>query len=193
MITASVTISRTGLGLKDLTKTLTRIQSKAAKVGILQSTADRDNSNLAQGSTGLRNNNADVGFANEFGSVTGWRAISRDAGYLPGLGLGRDEIHGDSIPERSFLRGPLATHLMDRAGLIGKGVLSSVSGQDFPEGAVEILGVAGVQTVHEAFDTRGFGLWPSNSPEVVAFKGRDDPLHATGQLHNSIAFETVAA
>lgn len=183
MIAATFSLQSSGMLPKDLAKRAKAIGGGYSKVGILAATTGRDNSNLAPGSTGKDASNADVGFANEFGSVTGYVAIDARTGK---------KIHGAEIPERSFLRMPLMDHLEDKAALIGAGVVSSLVGDDTPKGATDALGLAAVSTVREAFATQGFGQWQENSPATIAFKGgQANPLIATGQLRDSITSQTV--
>lgn len=184
LLTASIKTSWTGMKPADLKKRLGQIARKAAKVGVLTSTNARDNTNLGFGSTGLDAGNADVGKANEFGSYTGWRAVSLDT---------QESISGDSIPERSFLRDPLTNHLADNLAEVGEVVAASFTSGAHPNLAASALGTAGVEVVQEAFDTGGYGQWMANSPQVAAWKGRDEPLVATGQLRAAIASETVSA
>lgn len=184
MISCTCTIEQSGMKFSDMRKTMKAIGAKAAKVGVLASTAARDNSHLTDNSTGKEMTNADVGFENEFGSATAYRQTSAVTGKT---------LQGTGVPERSFLRVPLLEHLTDREDMIGKGVMSSVTGEDTPAGAAEVLGLAGVQTVQEAFGTGGYGVWPSNGPATLAWKGHDRPLIDTGQLENSITSEVVPA
>ena len=182
-MSATLSLQWSGMTPRDLANRAKSITGGYAKVGILQSTNARDNSNLAPGSTGIDAGNADVGYANEFGSRTGYTAIDARTGK---------KIHGAKIPERSFLRMPLMDHLEDKAALIGAGVRSALVGDDTPKGATDALGIAAVSTVREAFDTNGFGQWEENSRATIAFKGgQADPLIATGQLRDSITSQTV--
>ncbi len=184
MISSTFTVSQRGMGLRGLRKVMKGVASKAVKVGVLASTAARDNSNLAEGSTGKDANNAEVGFLNEFGSKTGYVAISAFTGKA---------IQGQGVPERSFLRVPLTNHLQDKENFVGKGVMSAIEGNIGPEGAAETLGLAGEQVVGEAFATQGFGVWPPNSDQTAAWKGANRPLVDTGQLADSITSEVVKA
>ncbi len=184
MISPTFTVSQSGMGLAGLRREMKRIVGYAAKVGVLASTAARDNSNLATGSTGKDSNNAEVGFLNEFGSATGYVAISAATGKA---------IKGAGVPERSFLRVPLTDHMQDKEAFVGKGVMSVIAGTIEPAGAAEVLGLAGVQTVGEAFASSGFGVWPPNTDQTAAWKGSNRPLMDTGQLADSIASEVTKA
>ena len=53
-----------------------------------------------------------------------------------------------------------------------------------------MLGLKGEAIVQSAFDSQGFGQWPSNiSEQYVDLKGSDTPLIDTGVLRNSISSE----
>ena len=184
MISSTFTVSQSGMGLSGLRRVMKGIVANAAKVGVLDSTAARDNSNLAEGSTGKDANNAEVGLLNEFGSTKAYVAISAFTGKA---------IQGGGVPERSFLRVPLTNHMQDKEAMVGKGVMSVIEGNIEPAGAAEVLGLAGEQTVGEAFATGGFGVWPPNSDQTAAWKGANRPLIDSGQLADSITSEVIKA
>ena len=183
-ISSTFTVTQAGMGLSGLRKEMIGIARTAAKVGVLRSTAARDNSHLATGSTGKDMNNAEVGFANEFGSVTEYHQVSATTGK---------SLSGSGVPERSFLRVPLTNHMDSKEEVVGRGVMSVLEGNIKPDDAAGILGLAGVEVVDEAFATGGYGLWPPNSDRTAAWKGHARPLIDTGQLADSIASETVKA
>lgn len=107
--------------------------------------------------------NADIGAKHEFGVVEG--------GYV--------------TPERSFLRMPLMAHgaekVQARAVLLG----AAVNLLD-ADAVLEQLGQAGESAVQEAFDTGGFGEWPSLSARRVEEKGHDTILIDKGELRASV-------
>lgn len=144
-------------GLEKLVKALG--DQYSIKVGIMGSKSQRTN-----GSSGKTN--AEIGFLNEFGSA---------------------EKH---IPARSFLGMPLRTRLVEY--LLKKKAFS----QEEIDKAVEEgnlfelakkVGIVAEELIQDAFGSRGFGEWATNSPYTVQQKGSDSPLIDTGQLRRSIS------
>lgn len=126
------------------------------KVGILGSGAYREDE------SGLTN--AEVGFKQEFGSIT------------------------ENIPIRSFLRFPIEY----KSGSIISKLLSNKDEilNKIKDGDLkylnEALGVLAEAAIQDAFATRGYGQWQPNSPVTIASKGSSSPLIDTGELRKSI-------
>lgn len=116
--------------------------------------------------------NAEIGFTNEFGKMTGH----------------------PKIPARSFIRVPLNSHFYDK--LVSK---KSLTKDEF-EKAVQSgqadqfakkVGIVAEETIQEAFATRGWGKWAPNKPSTIKRKGSDSPLIDTGELRRSISSELI--
>lgn len=132
------------------------------KVGILGETNQRND--------GLTN--AQIGFANEFGKMTGY----------------------PRIPARSFIRTPLNLHfrekLKEKESLTGKELEKAIrTGQ--AEKFAQKVGMVAEETIQEAFETHGYGEWEPNAPRTIAEKGSDSPLIDTGQLRRSITSKVI--
>lgn len=116
--------------------------------------------------------NAEIGFANEFGVMTG----------------------PVKIPARSFIRMPLQTHFYDK--LLSK---KSLSKKEFEKAVkdgraeefAKKVGIVAEETIQEAFATRGWGQWKPNADYTVKQKGSDSPLIDTGQLRRSITSKVI--
>lgn len=131
----------------------------AVRVGIMGETANRNSGEL---------NNAEIGFTNEFGKLTGY----------------------PKIPARSFLRMPLRSvifteKLHSKKSLSGKEfekALKSGKGEEFSKK----VGMVAEETIQEAFSTNGFGNWKENAEYTKEKKGSSSPLIDTGQLRRAI-------
>lgn len=131
----------------------------AVRVGIIGETANRNSGEL---------NNAEIGFTNEFGKLTGY----------------------PKIPARSFLRMPLRSiqfkeKLRSKKSLSGKEfekALKAGKGEEF----AKLVGLVAEETIQEAFSTNGFGQWKPNAPMTIEKKGSSSPLIDTGQLRRAI-------
>ena len=116
--------------------------------------------------------NAEVGFENEFGKMTG----------------------PVKIPARSFIRMPLMTHFYDK--LVSK---KSLTKKEFEKAVkngkaddfARKVGLVAEETIQEAFATRGWGNWKENAPYTVMKKGSDSPLIDTGQMRRSITSKII--
>ena len=116
--------------------------------------------------------NAEIGFVNEFGKLTGF----------------------PRIPARSFIRMPLMLHFYDK--LLGK---KSLSEKEFEKAVksgqadkfAEKVGLVAEETIQEAFATRGWGEWAPNAPYTQEKNGSDSPLIDTGQLRRSITSKVL--
>lgn len=136
----------------------------SVRVGIMGETANRNSGEL---------NNAEIGFTNEFGKLTGY----------------------PKIPARSFLRMPLRSvhfteKLHSKKSLTGKEfekALKSGKGDEF----AKKVGLVAEETIQEAFSTNGFGQWKPNAPMTVEKKGSSSPLIDTGQLRRSITSKVM--
>lgn len=100
--------------------------------------------------------------------------------------------HGSTkIPRRSFLRMPLSLHLPEKlkeAGLLNQKDLEIIVKQGDTKQLAQKVGVLGVATVLEAFDTNGFGTWPALAPATLQRKKVKQTLVETHQLRDSIDF-----
>jgi phage gpG-like protein len=90
------------------------------------------------------------------------------------------------IPERSFLRAPMATHLKKEVDKSAPRIARAFA-DGTPEIAFAILGKKGEKVSKAAFDTSNDGKWPANAPDTISEKGSDRPLIDTGQLRRSIS------
>jgi phage gpG-like protein len=110
--------------------------------------------------SGAANSNATVGARHEFGSET--------------------------MPKRSFLRMPLTNEfnkMMKKSRAFGKDALASVVRLGSIVPWMEKIGIIGVSTVLEAFNTGGFGQW---KPSDMKRKKVHMTLVETQQLRESI-------
>lgn len=130
----------------------------AVKVGILGESAKRTQGGI---------NNAEIGFVNEFGKMTGH----------------------PKIPARSFLRMPLSMHFMDKVkekkSLSSKEFEKAITNGKADDFARKV-GLVAEEVIQEAFSTNGYGNWKPNAPYTVEKKGSSSPLIDTGQLRRSI-------
>lgn len=149
--------------LSRIAKLLSTNQLPKVKVGVLASTAQR-----AQDVQ----NNAQIGFTNEFGKLTGY----------------------PKIPERSFIRMPLNLHfnnrLKQKKSLAGKEFEKALKSGKIEDFARKV-GLVAEEVIQEAFETRGWGKWPKNAPLTVELKGSDAPLIDTGQLRRAITSKVI--
>lgn len=133
------------------------------KVGILGDNIERQDGEL---------NNAEIGFANEFGKMTGY----------------------PKIPARSFIRMPLQTKLNDKIkekkSLSGAELEKAMAEGKLEEFARKV-GIVAEEVIQEAFSTNGFGQWAPNAPMTVELKGSSSPLIDTGQLRRSISSKVI--
>lgn len=133
------------------------------KVGILGDNIARQDGEL---------NNAEIGFTNEFGKMTGY----------------------PKIPARSFIRMPLQTKLNDKIkekkSLSGEELEKAMAEGKLEEFARKV-GIVAEEVIQEAFSTNGFGQWAPNAPMTVELKGSSSPLIDTGQLRRSISSKVI--
>ncbi len=111
------------------------------------------------------NNNATVGAAHEYGTHT--------------------------LPQRSFLRVPIAEHLqkkMEASNAFDKSTLAQVIKQGSILEWMKKVAVLAEAIVIEAFETKGFGKWPPWQTPNYTNRG-NTLLVDTGQLRDSITSE----
>lgn len=135
----------------------------SVKVGILGDNVARKDGEL---------NNAEIGFVNEFGKMTGY----------------------PKIPARSFIRMPLNTRFREKLR-----TKKSLTGDELEKAIVEgkteefarKVGLVAEEVIQEAFSTNGFGQWKPNAELTVQLKGSSSPLIDTGQLRRSISSKVI--
>ncbi len=101
------------------------------------------------------------------------------------------EFGTSTMPQRSFLRVPLAEHLqkkMESSGAFDKSVLAQVIKQGSVLEWMKKMAVLAESIVAEAFATKGFGKWPAWRTAGYTNKG-NTLLVDTGQLRDSITSE----
>lgn len=101
------------------------------------------------------------------------------------------EFGTDKMPQRSFLRVPIAEHLakkMEDSGALDESTLKEVIKSGSAVTWVKKIAVIAEGIVAEAFATGGFGKWPGwKNPN---YKNKDNRLLVdTGQLRDSITSE----
>lgn len=108
--------------------------------------------------------------------------------------LGLIQIYGsitNNIPPRDFLVMPIE---MKRRELV-KILAGSTSREAFARGnykrIFEIMGVAAVGFVDEAFATGGFGMWAPNKPATIRRKHSSAPLIDQAELRKAQTFDVV--
>lgn len=94
------------------------------------------------------------------------------------------------IPERSFIRAPLAQHRADYVALIGKFTDRVLLGRMSVDRALGLLGIRAVADM-QRFISRG--VKPDNAPSTIARKGSSKPLIDTGLLRQAITYAVVDA
>ena len=93
---------------------------------------------------------------------------------------------GMGVPERSFLRAPLAKNLDIYAEAIVEGVVLFVTKGEPLARSLALVGEAAASDCREAIVA---GIDPPNAPETIARKGSSKPLVDTGRLRQSITYE----
>ena len=148
--------------LKNLVKFLAKGMPKV-RVGILGDTAQRNTGGP---------NNAEIGYVNEFGKMTGY----------------------PRIPARSFIRMPLnlffQEKLRQKKSLGPEQLLKALESGKADEFMAKV-GIVAEETIQEAFATHGFGMWAPNAPYTVKMKKSDSPLIDTGQLRRAITSKVI--
>lgn len=96
-----------------------------------------------------------------------------------------------NIPQRSFLRIPIAENLereLEQSGLLDKESLKEVIKTQSLLPYITKIGIAAVAVVDDAFETSGNGKWPKwKDPNYMNQGGM--LLVDTGQLRDSIIYE----
>lgn len=110
--------------------------------------------------------NAEVGFINEMGS--------------PAKG----------IPARPWLSMPIRVKINQIMKDSARGFTDIIKDGD-PIKFLTIVGINVEKWIGLAFDTRGFGSWPANSPATVEAKGSASPLIDTSQLRRAVVSMVV--
>lgn len=159
---------------------LTRIRKKLgsniyARVGILGSDASEDHAQAktvydtksgkpsrTSGSSGGVTN-ALVGFVHEFGSLE------------------------NNIPVRSFLRLPLMEKKKEIVKFFASGAMKKLIEEGDVVRIFQLLGVKAEQIVQRAFETQGFGHWPSIKPQTAERKGSTAILIDSAQLRGAVS------
>ncbi len=102
------------------------------------------------------------------------------------------EFGSTEVPQRSFLRMPLADQLpkeMEQIGLFDEKdinqIIKDISLQKF----ANKIGALAVRTVLKAFDTGGFGKWAPLSLATLEHKKVKQILVETHQLRDSITYD----
>ena len=155
------------MNLKGLEKLLTVIKSAAtasAKVGVLGKGGKRS---AVAGETSTPTN-AEIGAIHEYGTAT--------------------------APERSWLRMPLTEKLpgaLESSGEPTEATLQKCMNANSAKPYLEIVGIAAVGVINEAFDTGGFGQWP---PHAAGYENNTgNILVDTAQLRNAVSYEVKAS
>lgn len=116
--------------------------------------------------------NAELGFIQEFGKMTGKQRI----------------------PARSFIIMPLKTrlnpYLKKSLKMTQKAFEKAVRNGKAEEFAAKV-GVIAENVIQDAFATSGWGSWEANKPSTIKRKGSDKPLIDTGELRRSISSEVI--
>lgn len=116
--------------------------------------------------------NAEIGFIQEFGRMTG----------------------KNKIPPRSFIVMPLRTrlnpYLKRKLKMTQKAFDKAVKSGKAEELAAKV-GLIAETVIQDAFATSGWGKWEANRPSTVKRKGSDKPLIDTGELRRSISSEVI--
>lgn len=107
------------------------------------------------------------------------------------IGL-KHEFGLDGMPERSFLRMPIGSHLqpfLDKRGLFTEEALAKVFKLKSLTPWMEKIGIAAEECVQEAFATNGFGNWKGWSNGYESNTGQI--LVNTTDLRDSISSQVV--
>ena len=122
-----------------------------------------DNGSRKEGSL----NNASIGVFHEFGTV--------------------------KMPQRSFLRMPLNAkldkYIQNSKGIFSKKVINGIYEERSLISLLKRVGKVAERVIDDAFQTRGFGIWPDLQAETWMRKKNLQILVETGQLRRSITSE----
>lgn len=122
---------------------------------------------------------------------------SRQETSLTNAEIGAQHEFGTSkIPQRSFLRMPIANYLEEKlqeAHVFNKRTVDEIVSEKSMKPLLKRIGSIAHEVVMEAFDTGGYGNWRALSPVTIALKGNDTILIETFQLKDSIGWDVVNA
>lgn len=96
-----------------------------------------------------------------------------------------------NIPERSFIRSPLMSHLVERIVKDKEKFGEIYENKENAEGIYERMGIIAKSIIQEAFATSNDGNWAENSPITIMKKKSSKPLIDKGRLVKSIDYEVV--
>lgn len=103
------------------------------------------------------------------------------------IGL-KHEFGLDGMPERSFLRMPIGSHLqrfLDKKGLFDKDALDKVFKKSSITPWLKKIGLAAEECIQDAFETGGFGQW---APWKGSYKSKTGQILVdTTDLRDSIS------
>lgn len=121
---------------------------------------------------------------------------ARNDSFLTNAEIGEQHEFGIGVPQRSFLRMPIANHLqekIDEAYPLNKKTLEQIVSEKSFYPLLKKLGSLGHEVVMDAFDSGGYGTWKPLSPLTIALKGSDTILIDTFQLKDSVDWDVVNA
>ena len=122
-------------------------------------------------------------------------ADTRKDGGLTNAEIGAHHEFGTSkMPQRSFLRIPLATELpkqLEKLGAVSDAEINRVLASGNMTPWLEKVRIVAEGVVLTAFDNGGYGKWPALKPSTMARKQVKQMLVETQQLRNSITSEIV--
>ena len=104
------------------------------------------------------------------------------------------EFGTETVPQRSFLRIPIADQLdayLDHSGAFDPDVLKQVVAEGSIAAWMRKVGIVAETIVHDAFDSGGFGKWRPLSNATKKRKKNNQILVETQQLRNSITSDVV--
>lgn len=116
--------------------------------------------------------NAQIGFIQEFGKLTG----------------------KPRIEPRSFIDMPLKLHLKEylkKSETFSRKAFEKAIKDGNAEEFAKKVGIQAERVIQEAFETSGWGQWKPNAEATKRRKGSDKPLIDTGELRRSISSEVI--
>lgn len=124
--------------------------------------------------------------------ILGGKTVRSNSNAATNASIGAvHEFGSDKVPQRSFLRVPIADNLqkkMEAAGAFNKEELDEVVKVGSVLPWVKKIAVLAEGIVAEAFASKGFGKWPAWKSASYKNKG-NTLLVDTGQLRDSITSE----
>lgn len=111
-------------------------------------------------------------------------------GITDNVSLGFQHEFGNpetKLPERSFIRGPLMTHLGPSLTVDWFSRIARLGAKR----TVASLGRAGVDIIQEAFATGGFGTWAPLKPRTIQRKKSDRILIEHGEMRDAVTSKVV--